>query len=237
MLIGLALKTTIANAFGGSDDGSQTETEFSQLQKDNKPKEEPKKPKEEPKPEEKIEQVKVKNSIAFTVPKIVDDDKIDHTKELKTQETLTKSQFAVSSQDFSQGSSSGINIDDIKTNQTASNQNVPAQHQEEEVKDNAEVQQPASFPGGDAALQSYISKNLKYPDVALEQELQGVVKVRFKINKDGSVGEVQVIKSLSRECDAAAVAAVKKLPRFIPAKSQGHPIPVWFKWPIRFQLQ
>ena len=154
VLIGLALKTTIANAFGGSDDGSQTETEFSQLQKDNKPK-------EEPKPEEKIEQVKVKNSIAFTVPKIVDDDKIDHTKELKTQETLTKSQFAVSSQDFSQGSSSGINIDDIKTNQTASNQNVPAQHQEEEVKDNAEVQQPASFPGGDAALQSYISKNLK----------------------------------------------------------------------------
>ena len=171
------------------------------------------------------------------MPKIVDDDKIDHTKELKTQETLTKSQFAVSSQDFSQGSSSGINIDDIKTNQTASNQNVPAQHQEEEVKDNAEVQQPASFPGGDAALQSYISKNLKYPDVALEQELQGVVKVRFKINKDGSVGEVQVIKSLSRACDAAAVAAVKKLPRFIPAKSQGHPIPVWFKWPIRFQLQ
>ena len=55
VLIGLALKTTIANAFGGSDDGSQTETEFSQLQKDNKPKEEPKKPKEEPKPEEKIE--------------------------------------------------------------------------------------------------------------------------------------------------------------------------------------
>ena len=118
VLIGLALKTTIANAFGGSDDGSQTETEFSQLQKDNKPKEEPKKPKEEPKPEEKIEQVKVKNSIAFTVPKIVDDDKIDHTKELKTQETLTKSQFAVSSQDFSQGSSSGINIDDIKTNRS-----------------------------------------------------------------------------------------------------------------------
>ena len=237
VLIGLALKSTIANAFGGNDDGSQTETAFSQLQKDNKPKDEPKKPKEEPKPEEKIEQVKVKNSISFTVPKIVDDDKIDHTKELKTQETLTKSNFAVSSQDFSQGSSSGINIDDIKTNQTASNQNVPAAHQEEEVKDNAEVQQPASFPGGDAALQSYISKNLKYPDVALEQELQGVVKVRFKINKDGSVGEVQVIKSLSRECDAAAVAAVKKLPRFIPAKSQGHPIPVWFKWPIRFQLQ
>ena len=142
VLIGLALKTTIANAFGGSDDGSQTETEFSQLQKDNKPKEEPKKPKEEPKPEEKIEQVKVKNSIAFTVPKIVDDDKIDHTKELKTQETLTKSQFAVSSQDFSQGSSSGINIDDIKTNQTASNQNVPAQHQEEEVKDTAARQFP-----------------------------------------------------------------------------------------------
>ena len=159
----------------GNDDGSQTETEFSQLQKDNKPKDEPKKPKEEPKPEEKIEQVKVKNSISFTVPKIVDDDKIDHTKELKTQETLTKSNFAVSSQDFSQGSSSGINIDDIKTNQTASNQNVPAAHQEEEVKDNAEVQQPASFPGGDAALQNYISKNLKYPDIALEQELQGEI--------------------------------------------------------------
>ena len=108
---------------------------------------------------------------------------------------------------------------------------------EEEVVDNAVVEVPASYPGGEAAILAHIAKNLKYPEIALEQELQGVVTLRFKVEKDGSVGTVTVAKGLSRECDQAAVSVVKTLGRFTPAWQQGEPVAVWYTLPIHFQIQ
>ena len=208
-------------------------TELSQLKKE-EPKKEEKKKEPELKYEEPKEKVKVKASIEFTVPKIVDDDKVDHSKELKTQDEVTKSSFAIASQDYAGDGEGGINIDDLKDNQTAGGTSTP---KEEEVVDNALVEVQASYPGGEAALLAFISKTLVYPQIAVEQELQGTVILRFRVNADGSVGDIIVKKSLSRECDQAAADVVKKLKRFIPAKQQGHPVPVWFTLPIRFQIQ
>ena len=214
-------------------DGEQV-TELSQLKKDEPKKEEKKKEPELKYEEPKQEKVKVKASIEFTVPKIVDDDKVDHSKELKTQDEVTKSSFAIASQDYAGDGEGGINIDDLKDNQTAGGTSTP---KEEEVVDNALVEVQASYPGGEAALIAFISKTLVYPQIAVEQDLQGTVMLRFRVNADGTVGDIIVKKSLSRECDQAAADVVKKLKRFIPAKQQGHPVPVWFTLPIRFQLQ
>ena len=214
-------------------DGEQV-TELSQLKKDEPKKEEKKKEPELKYEEPKQEKVKVKASIEFTVPKIVDDDKVDHSKELKTQDEVTKSSFAFASQDYAGDGEGGINIDDLKDNQTAGGTSTP---KEEEVVDNALVEVQASYPGGEAALIAFISKTLVYPQIAVEQDLQGTVILRFRVNADGTVGDIIVKKSLSRECDQAAADVVKKLKRFIPAKQQGHPVPVWFTLPIRFQLQ
>ena len=208
-------------------------TELSQLKKE-EPKKEEKKKEPELKYEEPKEKVKVKASIEFTVPKIVDDDKIDHSKELKTQDEVTKSSFAIASQDYAGDGEGGINIDDLKDNQTAGGTSTP---KEEEVVDNALVEVQATYPGGEAALLAFIGKNLIYPQIALEQELQGKVILRFQVKADGSVGDIVIQKSLSRECDQAAKDVVKKLKRFIPAKQQGRPVPVWFTLPISFQIQ
>ena len=208
-------------------------TELSQLKKE-EPKKEEKKKEPELKYEEPKEKVKVKASIEFTVPKIVDDDKIDHSKELKTQDEVTKSSFAIASQDYAGDGDGGINIDDLKDNQSAGGTSVP---KEEEVVDNALVEVQATYPGGEAALLAFIGKNLIYPQIALEQELQGKVILRFQVKAGGSVGDIVIQKSLSRECDQAAKDVVKKLKRFIPAKQQGRPVPVWFTLPISFQIQ
>ena len=208
-------------------------TELSQLKKE-EPKKEEKKKEPELKYEEPKEKVKVKASIEFTVPKIVDDDKIDHSKELKTQDEVTKSSFAIASQDYAGDGDGGINIDDLKDNQSAGGTSVP---KEEEVVDNALVEVQAQYPGGEAALLAFINKNIIYPQIALEQELQGKVILRFQVKADGSVGDIVIQKSLSRECDQAAKDVVKKLKRFIPAKQQGRPVPVWFTLPISFQIQ
>lgn len=208
-------------------------TELSQLKKE-EPKKEEKKKEPELKYEEPKEKVKVKASIEFTVPKIVDDDKIDHSKELKTQDEVTKSIFAIASQDYAGDGDGGINIDDLKDNQSAGGTSVP---KEEEVVDNALVEVQAQYPGGETALLNFINKNIIYPQIALEQELQGKVILRFQVKADGSVGDIVIQKSLSRECDQAAKDVVKKLRRFIPAKQQGRPVPVWFTLPITFQIQ
>lgn len=210
-------------------------TEIQELKKE-EPKKEEKKKEQKLEYEKPIEKVAVKSSIQFTVPKIVEDDKVDHTKELKTQEELTKSKFAIASQDYvNETGGGGINIDDLKDNQQAGGTSVPPK--EPEVVDNAIVEVPATYPGGEAALLKFVSDNLVYPQIAQEQDLQGTVVLRFKVDVDGSVSAVKIEKSLSRECDEAAAAVVRKLRRFVPAKQQGHPVPVWFRLPIRFRIQ
>ena len=220
----------------GKDIEIETTVELQELKKDEPKKEEKKR--EEPKLEyeKPLEKVAVKSSIQFTVPKIVDDANVDHSKELKTQDELTKSKFAIASQDYiNETGGTGINIDDLKENQQAGGTSVPPK--EPEVVDNAIVEVPATYPGGEAALLSFVSKNLVYPAIAQEQELQGTVILRFKVDVDGSVSAVKIEKSLSRECDEAAADVVRKLKRFVPAKQQGHPVPVWFRLPIRFRIQ
>lgn len=232
ILVGSFAYDKAKDAFGGNDADSEMETEFAELKKE-EPKEEKKidKPKEEP----KQEIIEVKSSIQFTVPKIVDDNQVEKAKELKTQEDVQKSKFTVASMDIKGNDNATKTIDDLKSDQKAGSTNVAPK--KEEVQDNALVEQPATYPGGEAALLAYVNKNTKYPEIAIEQEVQGKVVLRFKVDKDGSVSDVKVKKSLSKECDAEAIRVVKTLKRFIPAKQQGHPVAVWFTLPVSFQLR
>ena len=202
-------------------------TEFSQLKKD-EPKKEEKKvevQKEEPKPE--VQKVAVKASIAFTVPEIVDH--VDETKKMKNQEDL------IASQDYVGDSKNGINIDDLRDNQTQGGSTVAPPV--EDTKTYTIVEQMPSFPGGEQALLNYVNSHIKYPAIAQEQEIQGVVGLRFVVLEDGRIGEVQVQRSLESHCDAEAVRVIKSLPRFIPGKQQGKPVRVWFSLPVRYVIQ
>lgn len=217
-------------------------TEMSDLKMD-EPKEEKKKiekPKEIEQP--KAQEVQVRNTIQMVVPKIVDDDQVDHSKEMKSQKELKDSKAAIGIQNVFTGSDQGKFTEDLQQGQVASNRNTPPVAIEQKVEkqvvqDNNVVDVPASFPGGDAALRQFIAKNTVYPEIAIEQGLQGTVVLRFKVDVDGSVSTVSVKKSLSRECDKAAMDVFRKLPKFTPAKTNGHPVPVWFTMPVKFAIQ
>lgn len=96
------------------------------------------------------------------------------------------------------------------------------------------VEQMPQFPGGDAALMRYIAKHMQFPPVAQEQDIQGKVILQFVVKKDGSVGEVKVVRSLSPECDNEAKRMVRNLPKFKPGKRNGQPVNVWYTLPITF---
>ena len=97
------------------------------------------------------------------------------------------------------------------------------------------VDQMPEFPGGEAAMQRYIYNHLKYPAVSREKGVQGTVMIRFVINENGSVGDVQILKGLDTYCDREAKRIVQSLPRFTPGRQQGSPVKVWFHLPIRFE--
>lgn len=108
---------------------------------------------------------------------------------------------------------------------------------EEVVMDNALVEVPAAYPGGEMGVLRDVANNLRYPAIAMENGVQGKVILRFKVQADGLIGTVSIVRSLSHECDKAAMECVKKLKRFTPARQQGRAVPVWFTLPVNFRLQ
>ena len=224
----LAAQEAIKNSFAVEED---LVTELSELKKEEVKKEEKKVeiPQEQ---KQEIHKVAVKASIAFTVPEIVD--QVDESKKLKNQDELNRSNISIASQDYEGDSKDGINIDDLRDNQTQGGTSAPV---EEEAKVYNVVEQMPSFPGGEAALLKYVNTHIKYPAIAQEQEISGVVVLRFVVKEDGSVGEVIVQKSLEKHCDEEAVRVVKSLPRFIPGKQQGKAVRVWYTLPVRYVLQ
>jgi protein TonB len=109
--------------------------------------------------------------------------------------------------------------------------------QKEEEKPYQVVEQMPTFPGGTEELMKFISNNMKYPTISQENGIQGRVICRFVVSKDGTVQDIQIIRSLDPYCDKEAMRVLKLLPRFIPGKQNGRNVPVYFTLPVVFRLQ
>lgn len=98
------------------------------------------------------------------------------------------------------------------------------------------VEQNPSFPGGNEALMKWLSKNLKYPASAQENNIQGRVMVQFVVNKDGSIVDPKVIKSVDPALDKEALRVVSAMPKWQPGKQRGKTVRVRFTLPVTFRL-
>ena len=99
------------------------------------------------------------------------------------------------------------------------------------------VEQMPQFPGGMDSLLAHIARNIKYPSNESIQDIQGKVICRFIVNKDGSISNVEIIRSLDPLLDKAAIDVIKSLPNFIPGKQNGENVSVWYTIPINFKLR
>ena len=98
------------------------------------------------------------------------------------------------------------------------------------------VEQMPQFPGGDQAMMEYLKKNLRYPIVARENEVQGRVIVRFVVNEDGKVSDVVIMRDIGSGCGQEAVRVVKMMPKWLPGKQNGKPVKTYFTLPVTFRL-
>ena len=99
------------------------------------------------------------------------------------------------------------------------------------------VEEMPSFPGGNGALMSYLASNIKYPVVAQENGVQGRVIVSFVVERDGSISDVRVARSVDPSLDREAQRVVKSMPRWSPGKQNGSTVRVKYTVPVVFRLQ
>jgi protein TonB len=99
------------------------------------------------------------------------------------------------------------------------------------------VEEMPKFPGGEAELFHYISKNIHYPQKAREKGIQGRVFIGFIVEKDGSISNVRNLRGVDSELDAEAIRVVESMPRWKPGMHRGEPVRVSYQIPILFKLE
>lgn len=180
-------------------------------------------------PEKVVE--KVKSSVKFTAPVIKKDSEVKEEDEIKLEE-VEKSNKAIGSFTVEGNDEVGGEVlkakDDIKAPE-------PPKHEENKIF--TVVEQMPMYPGGDAALMQYLSSNIHYPAVAAENGVQGRVVVGFVVERDGSITDVNVMRSVDPSLDREAVRVVKNMPRWTPGKQNGSAVRVKYQVPVTFRLQ
>lgn len=196
-------------------------------------------PEEEEVEEQKFEQEvpevpqEVLATVQVTQIAIVDADKVkNEVMDMETQKEDNTARGVVNQE----------GADDVDKFKAVHEQVVVKEPEPEVVKPKEEqifvaVEQPAEFPGGQAALMKWLSNNMRYPEAAQQNDIQGRVVVNFVVEKDGSIGHVKIAKGVDKDLDREAIRVVKKMPKWQPGKNNGVPVRSYFNLPVTFRLQ
>jgi TonB family C-terminal domain len=166
-----------------------------------------------------------RNTIKFVPPIIKPDDQVNEEEEMVTQDKVMESTAAVGAVNFDKGT------DDVTV--------APAQTTiaEESTEPFIIVEEMPEFPGGTEEMMKFLGNNIRYPVIAQENGIQGMVILSFVVSKTGQISDIQVVRGLGSGCDEEAVRVVKKMPNWKPGKQGGAAVPVKFTLPVRFALK
>ena len=117
---------------------------------------------------------------------------------------------------------------------------VPVEVEEEEVEEQQifqVVEEMPEFPGGMGECMKWLGKNMKYPTISQENGVQGRVIVQFVVNRDGSIVDPVVLRSVDPYLDKEALRVVSAMPKWKPGEQRGKTVRVKFTLPIQFRLQ
>ena len=194
-------------------------------------KKEPVKPKIEPKKEIPV----ARETQKFTAPVIKKDELVKEENQVKQMDKLDD-KVAVSTEN-----KEGVKdrtVEAVRNDiAVAAPPPPPAPKPEVATKVFDVVEEMPSFPGGQGALMSYLASNIKYPVVAQENGVQGRVIVSFVVERDGSISDVRVARSVDPSLDREAQRVVKSMPRWKPGKQNGSAVRVKYTVPVVFRLQ
>ena len=117
--------------------------------------------------------------------------------------------------------------------------NTPIGYTKEEKEEKKEIHSNSDvrpqFPGGDDAMLRYLTNNIKYPQRALKDGIQGRVIVKFVVSDKGKIKNIRVERPVSPECDEEAVRVIRSMPDWIPGQIDGKPVNVYYTIPILYK--
>jgi protein TonB len=172
----------------------------------------------------------LKETVQYTPPVITKDEDIKEEELMLTQQELTDTKADISVQNVAGVEGGTVDIADMIDHKV-----VIEEKEEKKVWDH--VEQMPQFPGGDTELLKWLGQNITFPAIAAEQGVSGIVMLKFVVLTDGSIGDVEILKSLDPNCDKEAMRGVKKMPKWTPGRQNGVPVNVWYQCPVRFKLQ
>lgn len=185
---------------------------------------------EMPEPEEIIAPEEVANSQQVTDLLIVQDEEIEEDKQVKNQEDVLNNEAQLGAVDITEG------VNDL--NKVEVKEQVIAEPVvDDEPVSIAMVEQKPSFPGGEAAMYTWLSQNIVYPPAASEEGVQGRVVVEFVVGKDGSITNARVVRNRHPALDREALRVIQAMPRWVPGRNNGQPVKVTYTLPVTFKLQ
>jgi protein TonB len=221
--------SVLANTLGNDKDKKDMVVQDVQLEeiKEEK-KNEPPPPPPPPKPEPpKVEIAK------FTPPKIVKDEEVKEDEKPPEVEKLEDTKIGTVNQE-------GIKDEGITAPPVSDAGKgvveAPKKDEEDWDKTFTKVEIESEYPGGASAWQRYLNKNLRYPQDAIDNEIQGTVVVQFIVDKAGAVSDVEAISG-PNELRAEAVRVIKKSGTWTPAVQNGRQVKSYKKQPITFRLE
>lgn len=169
----------------------------------------------------------LKTTIKFTPPEIVKDEEVTEEDEPPSQEELKDVEAGA---ETVEGDTAGVDYSLLEV----TGNDVLGDPDAEKIFQIVE-QQP-EFPGGEKELMKYLG-SIKYPEIARENDIEGSVYIRFVVEKNGEVSNVEVAKGADKILNEAAMAHVKKMPAWKPGKQNGKEVRVQYIVPIKFTLQ
>ncbi|HQD11004.1 MAG TPA: TonB family protein [Flavihumibacter sp.] len=213
----------------GKKDKSQDmivqDVQLEEVKKQEQP--EPPPPPPPPKPEPpKVEMAK------FTPPKIVKDEEVKEDEKPPEVEKLEETKIGTINQE-------GLKDEGIVAPPVSDAGKgvveAPKKVEEDWDKTFTKVEIESDYPGGMSAWQRYLNKNLRYPQEAQDNEIQGSIVVQFIVDKEGNVSEVEAISG-PQELRDEAVRVIKKSGKWTPAVQNGRQVKSYKKQPIVFRL-
>lgn len=203
------------------------DVQLEEIKQEEKKEEPPPPPPPKPPEPPKVEMAK------FTPPKIVKDEEVKEEEKPPEVEKLEETKIGTMNQE-------GVKDEGIVAPPSDDNGKgvveAPKKEEEDWDKTFTKVEIESEYPGGAAAWQRYLNRNLRYPQEAIDNEIQGAVVVQFIVDKEGNVSDVEAISG-PNELRAEAVRVIKKSGKWTPAVQNGRQVKSYKKQPIVFRLE
>lgn len=177
--------------------------------------------------------VELKSTIQFTAPVIKKDEEVPDDQLMKSQDDLLETDLTISVADIKgTDDDTGVDIETLIEHKVIVQEEVKVEEQIFEI-----VEQPPTFPGGEPAMYEWLSKNINYPVIAQENNIQGRVVCQFVVGRNGEIEDVKVVRGVDASLDKEAVRVIRSMPKWVPGRQGGNAVKVRYTLPVQFRLQ